>query len=66
MLTNASSGAGNTQTLTLGGLAQSGSANVMFIGNTLNTSANIVRVNGITTSTPAGQIIGPWATVAPV
>ena len=29
----------------------------------LNTASNMIQVSGGTTATPAGQIIGPWATV---
>ena len=76
VLTNNLNGGGtptNSQTLTLGdsaflgagiGLAQSGTGNIMFTGNGgLNTTTNIIRVNGITTSMTGNQIIGPWATV---
>jgi len=56
-----------SQTLTLAGLTRTGAANssVITFSNPggLNTVNDIIRVNGITTSTPAGQIIGPWATV---
>jgi autotransporter-associated beta strand protein len=66
--TNQNGGGGNKQTLTLGnsgvGLAQSGSSNIILAsGGGLNTTTNIIRVNGITTSTAANQILGPWATV---
>ncbi|MCE9612342.1 MAG: autotransporter-associated beta strand repeat-containing protein [Chthoniobacter sp.] len=60
-----------SQELTLGtsgvGLSQTGTSVVTFsnTGSSLTTAAgnNRIRVNGITTSTPANRIIGPWATV---
>ncbi len=72
ILNNDQSGtSGASQTLTLSGLAQNGTSVVTFASqpntnynNTgLNTSSNVVQVGGVTTATPAGQIIGPWATV---
>ncbi len=53
----------NSQTLTLGGLTQTGTAAVTFSALTTapNATTNIVAVSGAST-TPAGQIIGPWAT----
>ncbi len=64
---NQGSGGGNMQTLTLGtsgsGLSRSGTATLAFSsGGNLNTTTNIIRVYGVTSSTTAGQIIGPWAT----
>ncbi len=54
---------GSTEVLTLGGLTQTGSATVAFSGGGgLNTTVNQIVVSGAT-ATPAGQIIGPWATV---
>ncbi|NBW87706.1 MAG: hypothetical protein EBR23_13005, partial [Planctomycetia bacterium] len=68
LVNNMSSGAGssgptNSQTLTLGGLAQSGTAVVTFSANTTqpNATTNVIAVSGATQTT-AGQIIGPWAT----
>ena len=62
---NLSSG---SQTLTMAGLGQAVNSygNITFsVGATNLTSAgaNRIRVNGVTTSTAADQIIGPWATV---
>jgi len=57
-------GAGS-QTLTLSGLAQSGSAAVTFSAASTAPQAsgnkNMILVSGAS-ATPAGQIIGPWAT----
>ncbi|WP_415663385.1 beta strand repeat-containing protein [Rariglobus hedericola] len=59
--TNANTG--GTQVLTLGGLTQSGTGTVAFsAGGGLNTSTNRINVTGAT-QTPAGQIIGPWASI---
>ncbi len=52
-----------SQTLALSGLTQSGTSAITFANaGGLDTVNDIIRVNGITTSTTAGQIIGPWAT----
>jgi len=53
-----------SQTLTLAGLTQSGTAAVTFSALTTapNTTKNMVVVSGAS-ATSAGQIIGPWATV---
>jgi autotransporter-associated beta strand protein len=66
------SGSNNAQLLALGGLSRSGTATVTFSspltgsGNStttgLNATTNVINVAGAT-ATPAGQIIGPWATV---
>jgi autotransporter-associated beta strand protein len=55
-------GAGS-QTLTLSGLTQAGSAAVTFSAATTapNATKNRIQVSGAS-ATPAGQIIGPWAT----
>jgi autotransporter-associated beta strand protein len=56
----------NSQTLTLGGLTQSGTAAVTFAANGTGPQAsggdNMIVVTGAGTTT-AGQIIGSWATV---
>ncbi len=67
-----SGSSGASQTLTFGGLAQSGPAVVTFSsplngssGTTssgVNATSNVVAIAGATQTT-AGQIIGPWATV---
>ncbi len=65
---NLSSG---SQELTVGtsgiGLVHSGFSAVTFSNAATNftnaTGNNRIRVNGITTSTPANEIIGPWATI---
>ena len=56
-------GVGNTQTLAFGGLSQTGSATVTFAatGSGPNNYRNFIQVTGAT-ATPAGQILGPWAT----
>lgn len=51
-----------SQTLTLGGLAKSGTATVTFSSPALNATYNMIKVTGAS-ATPAGQIIGPWATM---
>ena len=64
-----------TQALTLGGLTRPGTAAVGFSSNPdgsdmnslslntgLNATYNVIKVNGAS-ATPAGQIIGGWATV---
>ncbi|NBW86804.1 MAG: hypothetical protein EBR23_08275, partial [Planctomycetia bacterium] len=59
------SGPTNSQTLTFGGLSQSGTGTVTFaVPNAAgpNGTTNIVAVTGAT-QTPTGQIIGPWAVV---
>ncbi len=58
-------GASNTQTLTLGGLTQSGAGAVAFsVPGGLNATTNIVAVAGASGGgATSGQIIGPWATV---
>ena len=59
---NNQTGAGS-QTLTLSGLTQAGTSAITFSANGgLNTTKNMIVVSGSGT-TPAGQIIGPWATV---
>ena len=64
--TNMAGGGGNIQTLTLSGLTRTGVTNASVVSfgsaNGLNTTTNIIRVAGITTSTAAGQIVGPWST----
>jgi autotransporter-associated beta strand protein len=56
---------GGSQTLTLSGLTRPGAANTAAVtfsaAGGLNETANIIAVTGAT-ATPAGQIIGPWAT----
>jgi fibronectin-binding autotransporter adhesin len=62
-----------SQALTLGtsgvGLARNGTATITFsntntaLNSLIAAGADVIRVNGVTTSTPANQIIGPWATV---
>jgi fibronectin-binding autotransporter adhesin len=55
-----------SQTLALAGLSQTGTAAITFSNAGTggpNITNDIIRVNGITTSTTSGQIIGPWATV---
>lgn len=52
-----------SQTLTLTSFTRNGTSAVNFASNgSLNTTKNIVTVSGAT-ATPAGQIIGAWATV---
>jgi autotransporter-associated beta strand protein len=61
VLTNTQTGLGS-QTLTLGGLTPAGTAAATFsAGGGLTATNNIIAVTGAT-ATPAGQIIGPWAT----
>ena len=57
-------GAGNAQTLTFSGLSRpGGAASVAFsAAGGLNTTTNMIKLTGVT-PTPAGQIIGLWATV---
>ncbi|MEI6656171.1 MAG: autotransporter-associated beta strand repeat-containing protein, partial [Verrucomicrobiota bacterium] len=57
-------GSGNAQTLTFSGLSRSGgSASVAFSATGgLNSTTNMIKLTGVT-PTPAGQIIGLWATV---
>ncbi|NBW85940.1 MAG: hypothetical protein EBR23_03675, partial [Planctomycetia bacterium] len=72
-LNNDQTNTSNSQTLTLGGLTQTGTSVATFSAPSsatnwtnnrtgLNATTNIVRVAGAT-ATSAGQIIGPWATV---
>jgi len=71
--TSQTGGSGNQQTLTLSGLAHNGTSAVTFsaVANPdvyqtptgLNTTTNIIRNTAFGSATPAGQIIGPWATV---
>ncbi len=63
ILNNNQTCANNSQILTLGGLSQSGAAVVTFSAPAagLNATTNVIQVGGAT-QTPAGQIIGPWAT----
>lgn len=52
-----------SQTLTLTSFTRNGTSAVNFASNgSLNTTKNIMTVSGAT-ATPAGQIIGAWATV---
>jgi len=64
--TDQTSGSGNKQTLALGTLTHNNVSAVTFsgvLGNSTTPSAtNIITVSGASTTT-AGQIIGPWATV---
>ncbi|MEI6673700.1 MAG: autotransporter-associated beta strand repeat-containing protein, partial [Verrucomicrobiota bacterium] len=57
-------GSGNAQTLTFSGLSRpGGSASVAFsAAGGLTTTTNMLKLTGVT-PTPAGQIIGLWATV---
>lgn len=64
--TDMTGGAGNSQTLILGGLTRPGAANTAtanFAAPVLNTTTNRIQVTGAS-QTPAGQTIGPWATVS--
>ncbi len=63
ILNNNQTCANNSQILTLGGLSQSGAAVVTFSAPAagLNATTNVIQIGGAT-QTPAGQIIGPWAT----
>ena len=59
--------AAGSQTLTLGGLTHSGSSNVAAVtfsalGTGPNATTNMIKVTG-TSPLPAGQIVGPWATL---
>jgi fibronectin-binding autotransporter adhesin len=62
---NQNNATNNSQTLTLGGLTQSGTAAVTFAANGTGPQAsggdNMIVVTSAGTTT-AGQIIGPWAT----
>lgn len=62
---NQNNATNNSQTLTFGGLSQSGTASVTFSANTTGPQAsggdNMIVVSGAGTTT-AGNIIGPWAT----
>lgn len=77
ILNNDQTNAGNSQTLTLSGLTRTGGASntsvVTFSSQSaatnwtnattgLNATTNMIKVTGAT-ATPAGEIIGPWATV---
>ncbi len=76
ILNNDQTNAGNSQTLTLSGLTRTGASNtsvVTFSSQSaatnwtnartgLNATTNMIKVTGVT-ATPAGEIIGPWATV---
>ena len=59
----------SSQTLTLSGLTRLGTAASAVTFSAASTvpqasgNKNMIRVDGITTSTTTGQIIGPWATV---
>ena len=56
-----------SQTLALSGLTRSGATNTSAItfsnAGGLNVTNDRIRINGITTDTAAGEIIGAWATV---
>ncbi|MCE9609012.1 MAG: autotransporter-associated beta strand repeat-containing protein [Chthoniobacter sp.] len=57
-------GAGNKQTLTLTSLSHPGTAAVTFSATTTqpNTTTNVIKNTAFGSATPAGQIIGAWAT----
>jgi len=62
---NQNGGGGNQQTLTLTSLAQSGSGVVHFTGPSQaapDATLNMIKNAAFGAATPAGQIIGPWAT----
>jgi autotransporter-associated beta strand protein len=55
--------AAGSQTLTLGGLTQTGPGTVtLSSAGSLNATTHMIQVSGAS-ATPAEQIIGPWATV---
>ena len=64
LATSQASGGGNVQTLTLSGLTRTGNTSAIAFASagSLNNSTNIIVVNGAGGATPAGQIVGPWAT----
>jgi fibronectin-binding autotransporter adhesin len=55
---------GYTEVLTLSGISQSGTGTLDLGGGDggLSPNTNVIAVAGITTSTPAGQIVAPWLT----
>ena len=57
-------GAGNKQTLTLTSLSHLGTAAVTFSATTTqpNATTNVIKNTAFGSATPAGQIIGAWAT----
>jgi fibronectin-binding autotransporter adhesin len=60
----------STQTLMVGGLTRGGTATIAINGGGSGAGSlhgsSFIRVNGITTSTAANEIIGPWITAGSV